>query len=193
LTTIETSTASFRINNAGGARIQGAEMEVEYKLSDALTLKGDVSYNDAHFTSFLGAQCYPGQTVAQGCVAGAQNLTGDRLIKAPKWSGSAGLRYETPIGRDLKIGFSADAFYKGGYWLEDNRNPIAYQKDYILVNAALRVGDVNDRYQLAFIVQDITNKRYGLDAYDYPFGGPQQILVSQGRPRQFTLQGTVNF
>jgi outer membrane receptor protein involved in Fe transport len=193
LTTIQQSTAIFRINNAGGARVQGVEVEANYRVTDELTLRGDMAYNDAHFTSFLGAQCYPGQTLGQGCVNGAQDLTGDRLIKAPKWSGSAGLRYETPINDKFKLGLSGDAFYKGGYWLEDNRNPIAYQKGYVLLNAAVRLSEIEDRYEIAFIVQDITNKRYGLDAFDYPFGNVQEINVTEGRPRQFTLQASMKF
>lgn len=57
---------NFRLTNVGGLHTRGIEVETSARLTSDLNLGGSVTYLDANFTDFPAAQCYPGQTAAQG-------------------------------------------------------------------------------------------------------------------------------
>ncbi|WP_206243494.1 TonB-dependent receptor [Novosphingobium terrae] len=81
------------IQNAGDARINGAELETIAAPARGLTLLAALSYLDAFYTSVLpGAQVAP-SILQQGVYAGAA------LPKAPHWKISLSPRYETPVGQ----------------------------------------------------------------------------------------------
>ena len=60
-------TISFSINNAAAAKIEGVQGTFEWSVLDALTLRGNVGYNNAKYESYANVQRYPGQTAALGC------------------------------------------------------------------------------------------------------------------------------
>ncbi|MFS0738772.1 TonB-dependent receptor [Sphingomonas sp. 1P06PA] len=82
---------AYLVSNAGSLRSRGAEAEMKWNAGPDLNFSGNASFNNAKFTSFARAQCYPGQTAAQGCVADPTNpantftdASGNRLQNAPK-------------------------------------------------------------------------------------------------------------
>jgi len=87
----------FRLRNAGGARTTGFEMSSQFHVNDMLSLNGALAYNHGRYTEFEGAPCYTGQTAAQGCAGGLQDLTDTRLPYNPAWTGM--LFTAVPTGR----------------------------------------------------------------------------------------------
>ncbi|MET0530597.1 MAG: TonB-dependent receptor [Microvirga sp.] len=55
--------------NAGAARVYGIDMDMSYAPDaiEGLTFRAAVNWNDAKFTSFVGAPCAGGQTFGEGC------------------------------------------------------------------------------------------------------------------------------
>jgi len=73
------------LNNVGILETQGIELEGVALLGESLTVTFGGSYIDAVIKEFDGADCYGGQTEAQGCVGGTQDISDGDLPAAPKW------------------------------------------------------------------------------------------------------------
>jgi len=101
--------------------------------------------------------------------------------------------YDLPLGDALGLGLMADARYTSGYWLLENQNPVGYQKGFATLNATARLHAADDSWELALIGRNLTDKYYGVAGAEKPFGTPDAVWVSIGRPREVLLQGTVRF
>lgn len=69
---------SFYLATAGVLVSKGFEVTLNAKPARYFSLDAALSYIDAKYERFDGAACYTGQTTAQGCVNGAQDLSGAR-------------------------------------------------------------------------------------------------------------------
>ena len=186
-------TVSFQIRNAAAARIQGLELESSMLVSDGLRLRAQVGYNHARYTDFPGAPCYGGQTAAQGCVGGVQDLTGKVLTLAPAWTGSTGFSYDTPLSNTLMLGLSSDVIYTGGYVTQLGQNPRSYQKSTLRLNASVRLYAEDERWEVAFIGRNLTNERSISGSADKPGGGGLDIFGTAVRARQLGVQATFRY
>ncbi len=85
------------LNSIGSVRAEGVESEFSARLAERLTLAGAAAYSRAVMADFDNAACYFGQTAAQGCVGGRQDLTGKTLFNAPRWSLNVNAYYQQPL------------------------------------------------------------------------------------------------
>ncbi|MDB5713361.1 MAG: TonB-dependent receptor [Sphingomonadales bacterium] len=195
LTSFNPVPPSFTIKNAASARTTGAEIDASYTLTRAIQVRLSGGYNKAKYLAFPAAACYAGQTAATGCTGAnaTQDLSGTSLVRAPKLSLTGGVSYDAPVTDSFNLGLSTDANYTSGYWLLENQNPAGYQKGFARLNASIRIHKEDDSWELAFIGRNLTNKFYAIAGNEKPFGTPDQIEVSIGRPRELLLQGTVRF
>jgi iron complex outermembrane receptor protein len=186
-------TVSFQIRNAASARIQGFEIESSFLATDELRLRGQVGYNHARYTDFPGAPCHGGQTAAQGCVGGVQDLTGKTLTLAPAWTASAGFSYDVPVANALMLGLTGDVVYVDGYQTQLAQNPRSYQKSTVRLNAGLRLYTEDERWEFAVIGRNLTNERYISGSADKPGGGGLDIFGTAIRARQIGIQATFRY
>ena len=187
--------AQFLLKNAGAARTTGFEIASQLRATSDLTLNASLAYNDGKYTSFPGASCYAGQTLALGCAPQGQDLTGHQLPYNPKWSGNLGFSYDTAVTDSLKLGVDGTAAFSGAYWANTTENPLARQDDFWRINAVIRVHDADDRWEVALVGRNLTNEYYSVYLTDKP-GGPAtggQVLAGVGRTRELGVQGTVRF
>lgn len=177
------------------AKTKGIELDFEYapRAIEGLNLHGSLNYNDAKYSSFSDAPCYAGQTPGEGCnLVGngsggyrvltaaeivaltpgiRQNLDGQRLGMAPHWTGAFGVTYDTPVGGDMKFGVNADMRYSASYLVsgfgaEHSRNP-----SYVTLDAGIRFGAEDDKWQIALLGKNLTNKQYINGGVDGPNTG----------------------
>lgn len=193
LSSFNSATTTFTIRNAAKARTTGFEIETNVKVTKDFSWRYGLGYNHARYLSFPTSSCYAGQTAAQGCVGGVQDLSGTPLVRAPDWSFSTGATYDIPIGGDLAFGVSGDAKFTDSYYTQENENPVALQDDFWLFNASARIHHINDKWELALIGRNLGNKRYGLSSADKPLGAAGQISQQPARTREIILQGTIRF
>jgi iron complex outermembrane receptor protein len=182
--------------NAGGAQVDGIEGNVSYRLIDGLTLRAAAGYNRARYTTFTNAACWGGQAILAPteCIGNKQNLTGEPLPRAPDWSGTVGASYETEISQDLKIGFTVDGRYSSRYNFISTNNPFAIQKGYTLLDGSVRLASNDERWELALIGRNLTNKFYFTVGSERPLGtSPGSVQGVPGLPRTLLVQGTFNF
>lgn len=161
------------------ARTKGVELEFEYapRNVEGLNLHGSINYNRARYTDFPQAPCYAGQSVAEGCsivLPGGgvrQDLGGQPLSVAPRWTGTIGASYDSSMGNGLKIGLNADLRYSSSYLASGFGNPDSRQRRYATLDAGIRIGAEDDRWEFAVIGKNLTNRFYVTGVVDGPSTG----------------------
>ncbi len=178
------------VTNAGRARTQGVEFDANFSPAaiDGLTLSGALAYNEARYREFTGV-CYVGQTVAQGCVGGFQNLAGAPLPNAPDLSASASFAYDTDLSSGWSLGLSGTANYSSKFDTILTRNPAGVQNGYWLFNSSIRLKSEDSGIELALIGRNLTDERYLQSTIADPFGTPE-VFGSVSRGREILLQVT---
>ncbi len=193
---VSANTLTYVTQNAANTVAQGIEFESAYRAAGGLTLRGTASYNDAHYDRFPGAQCYTGQTAAQGCVAvgntTSQDLSGRRVYRAPKFIGTAGVLKTFDLSPDIATTLNADVRYTTGYYSGLNLNPVSYQDGFLSLNAGARFDMGDGRYSIALIGRNLTNRRYATIGIDKP-GGSGEVYTVAGEPRAVVLQLETKF
>lgn len=195
------------------ARTKGIEAEFEYapRALPGLDLHGSINYNRARYTNFPVAPCYAGETPSEGCdlefnaAIGAftrQNLSGKPLSVAPAWTGTLGASYDMPVGNSYTFGVSADARYSDHYLASGFGNPDSRQGSYVSLDASIRFGREDERWQVALIGKNLTNRFYVTGVVDGPSTGSgtgtaagvhADQLGFANLPRTIQLQITTKF
>jgi len=192
LVALSQTSVTYITQNAANTQVQGVELETSYRGPAGITLRGTAAYNDAQFDSFDRAQCWTGQSLAQGClvdpVTGAnyQNLSGRRVYRSPKWIATAGAVKTFALTDFYEATVNADVRYSSSYFTGVNLNPYSYQKGYLLLNAGASITAQNG-WSLAVIGRNLTNRRYGTLGIDKP-GGIGEVFTVAGEPRAVVLQ-----
>ena len=103
--------------SAGETRTSGVEINVIARLTDALTVTAAVTVLDAEVTKELIVRCFAGQTLAQGCNAGLQDLDGETLPNASDVKYTVSVRYEPSWG----LGNFSPYFQANFRWQDDTQ------------------------------------------------------------------------
>lgn len=211
------------LKNAGRVSSKGGEFDFNYRTPlDGLSLHGAIAYNKGRYDKYFGS-CYRGQSKALGCafvpvlgspgeavpagpgVTGSlQDLAGTELIRAPEWTGNVGFTFETPVATGLKVGFSGDMTYSDSYFTDAASKPEGRSPSYTLLDASVRVGAEDDRWELALIGRNLSNEYYWTRVSDAPFTGTApgnetgttrlgDAVASISRGREILLRATVKF
>jgi iron complex outermembrane receptor protein len=204
-------TISQTVANAGTYRTTGVEFDAAYAPPpiEGLRITGSLYYNHAHYVDYVGP-CYTGQSIAEGCnlefAGGAfqsQNYAGRPGAHAPEWSAVLGGQYETPLSGKVSLGLSAIARYTSSYFLQETLAPLQAQSAYVNLDASIRVFEpTHQRWEVALIGRNLTNKLVGENAEDQPGTGSgtgtasgtfaDTVLITNA-PIQVTLQLTGRF
>lgn len=87
-----------------------------------------------------------------------QDLSGFAPTNAPKWTGMLGADYVRAITDALDLSVSADMRYSSHYLASAFGNPEANQPSYAYLNAAVRVATSDQRWKVAVIGRNLTDK-----------------------------------
>lgn len=196
LQVVNFTNATSSIRNAAKAKIDGFEMDLTWRAPmEGLTLNGAMAYNKSKYQSFPGAPCYNGQTVAEGCVGGTQQLGGQVVPRSPKWNLQGGFNYDTPIGESMKLGLTGGLNHSSSYLTDASNAPGTRQKAYTMLDGTIRFGAEDDAWQVSLIGRNLTNKFVFFAAPDVPFTGNNNFGVRLGdrfgsvsRGREILLQ-----
>lgn len=185
------ATTSFNIINAASSTSEGVEVDAEYLVNENLTLRGQIGYNIGEFDRFPTAPCWAGQTAAEGCVGGVQDLSGHRRPQAPKWNTSFGFDYQQPIhGTGWSMSLASDAVFVDKYSTQTSDNPFSHQGSVWRINARLSLFSDDDRWDVSLIGRNLLNERYISGTSDKPGGVRGDVFGQTIRPRQIMFQTT---
>ncbi|WP_165324254.1 TonB-dependent receptor [Rhizorhabdus phycosphaerae] len=170
---------AFSTINAGSATTKGVELEFEYgpRTLPGFNLRGSLNYNKARYGDVPNAPCYGGMTIADGCTIPApgqrprQNLRGKPTANAPLWTASLGASYDAALTDRLRLGLSLDARYSDNYIATAFGNPFTRQNSYVNIDGSIRLHTDDDRWELALIGKNLTNRWYAVGGVDAPNTG----------------------
>lgn len=174
--TYDTAARSFGTGNAAKSRVRGIELEAKYYPQEApgLELHASANFNDAEFREFF-AQCYKSQSQAMGCnndidpitgFGNTQDLSGEQLRKAPKFTATVGGYYEAPLVANWMLSFSTDVFYSGKYNYGTDYQPYTEQDSFVKVDSSIRIFSDDNRWELALIGRNLTDRRNLVNGID---------------------------
>ena len=164
------------ITNAAGARVKGFELEATLAPDSHWTINGNMSLLDAEYSNFSNVD-------SLDPTLGVQDLRGNRLNNAPKFSGNLGVAYRTdalPFGR---ITGRADVSYRSTQYFREFNTALDSQPSYALLNLSLIWDSPDDNYRLRLYANNVTNKAIigqlqstdQLGARYVTWGAPRQI------------------
>lgn len=155
--------------NAANATTKGVEVESILRPVRGLTLRGNLGYLKAKYTSYTTVDPTSGATI---------DLSGLPLSYAPSWTVSGTADYRVPLAV-APLGFDHVDFFASYDWrshfTESNTNaPSGYQKAYGVASASIAL-EAGERYTLTVYGDNIFDKRYivlgddvgGLIAHQY--------------------------
>lgn len=166
------------VANAGTLRVKGVEGDFNWRLGD-FSLRGAAAFNDASYKDYIG-QCYAGQTIAAGCnllaaASGAftsQDYDGRTPPKAPRYAGRIGATYEIPLSASgWTLALNGDMTYSSKYNFSDTLRPDTVQSSFTKFDASIRLNGPDERWSLAVIGRNLSNKYIVTGGSDIPFTG----------------------
>jgi len=168
--------------NVGNIRSQGVEGEVDWSITDGLTLTANGSYNDAHYTSYPNAPPPAGEPAS----VVTQNLTGRPVFQAPKWVANVTGRYEWEVANNIKPYAQLQYTYRSSVFGDVQDSPGSLIPAYSLVNA--RVGaKFGGHYDASLWIENAFNQVYyqTLGSLSIPGAGAFGFGGELGTPRTF--------
>ena len=163
--------------NLGDARIYGAESNIDYKVSEGLSLQLSASYNDSHLVSntYFNADYVV--------------IPGERLPYVPYFSYSANARYERFLWPTLKGFVQYDISHKGDMWSDlrvTNTNGFgrSLQPAYEISNLRFGVEAPNDHWAAELYITNLLDK----DAVIFTNTGNYDHRQTTNEPRVFGLR-----
>lgn len=182
------------LNNVGKLRTKGIELEGSFEVTDSFDLTASAAYIDARVREFSGAQCYPGQTAAQGCTfnttlnRNVQDLSGSRLANSPEFKYTLGAAYDARLGSSSMAAFAnANLNWQSEVTYDLFGNPLTQQDSYSIVNLNVGLRDeANERWTLTAFVNNLFDVQYAAGIADSRnfFGG--NIVLTQQLARNFS-------
>ena len=173
---VPTSLFSY-IVNAGSARSDGFETQLEAPLYAGLALEAGASLANAHL---IGPQPHSSNPAAQ-------LYEGDRLAGAPRWTTNLGLAYTHPIAGALRATARLDYTYQSS-----SSDIVAVQNPaYFSIPGsnlvALHLGVARDDWSLQLAVDNLCNSFVPLTAKALDSNLAQSVIAARPRTLSLTL------
>lgn len=132
--------------NAGNARILGLEAEITARPVRNLELFSAITVMDTQYKNFVAL--------------GGTSFSGNRLVNAPSFASSAGIRLNIPLKNGSEIRANVDGTYTSSIFLFPDNLPLNKVDGYGLLNARLAWSAAEGRYEIALWGKNLTNKAY---------------------------------
>jgi iron complex outermembrane receptor protein len=140
--------------NVPAATIRGAEMELRVEPFERVSFDLSTSYLDAHYKNFFNID-------ALRPTLGLQDLSGNRLNNAPRWSGTAGVEYKAPLGGQLgTLTARVDAYATAQYFMREYNDPLDGQAGYVISNGYLSWQSSSGQYSARLWGKNLGNRAY---------------------------------
>ena len=147
--------------NAAKAEIKGVDADMTFVPSSRLTINGSFAILDATFSEFPGGVCTAPRPIGGAVLGGASSfpcdLTGFRLQKAPKFTGTIGATYRIPTSVGNFSINASDSYNSGFFWDSDNR---LRQPSYHQVNVNLNWTSSDERYSAQLYMHNLNEPNY---------------------------------
>jgi len=183
------------VANAGKVSTQGIELDATALLTQTTLLQGGIAYTDAKIDSFPFAQCYRGQTAAEGCNNGAQNLSGKDLPNSPDWRFTASLRQDIPLANLPFDGFfQLDGSWQSEVQFQIDQNPNTTQDGYGLLHMSAGIESDDGNWTASIYVRNLLDETYASNIFADPlYPGVISHYLPRDSERYFGARLTASF
>jgi len=186
--------ALYRCDSNGQATSRGIELEFTYMPIDGLVFNGHVNYLDATIDRFWLED--PTRRTPTGQFEPTpppENVSGNRLPKAPEFAGSLGVQYEWDLGRWGRITPRAQAQGQSRTYFRVFNTEQFSQSPFIKMDLSLDWVSEDDRYTIRGFVNNVND----VDVINFLFVGPQLLGAPTSAyylpPRTWGIRLGVNF
>jgi iron complex outermembrane receptor protein len=149
------ATVSFIVLNAGEQVTQGIDLAASFAVTENLTLDGKISYLDAEYEDFEGANCNPTSGLPATC-----DLSGETMEYAPDWAGAVSANYIKPFDGGSEVYARLALDFKTDHLVDPTRAAYAEDQNYELWDG--RIGWRNDNWDLSVWGKNLTDEEYFL-------------------------------
>ncbi|MGE4429699.1 MAG: TonB-dependent receptor [Sphingobium sp.] len=151
----QTQGGALLILNAAKATLKGFDFEGEALLTENFSLTFGGNYVDSEYDEFLNGPTFT-PNPAGGNIVGNADLSGNRLIRTPKFTGNLGLKGNFPIG-DNRLMTQLNLYHSGSFFFEaENR---LKQKSYTTLSGEISY-EIGDHWRVWAFGRNLTNKKY---------------------------------
>jgi len=184
----------FIIGNAGSATVDGFEIELSWQATANLQLHSSLSYIDAEYDDFAGAQCVEnssGQPKNADCdpVSGTENQKGEKLERSPDVEVNLSALWESQLTDALHLKAALSVYYSDEYFVQPTQANYATQDSFTKWDARVALASNDDRWEVAVVGRNLGDEMVINHAYN--IAGNQFHALSIGR--SVTLEGTMRF
>jgi outer membrane receptor protein involved in Fe transport len=187
-----TGPSTFTVGNAASAITQGVDVDLQWRLTDALTVTGSLSVLDAKYDEFQDAPCSQVQISGGLCIGGVQDLSDERLQFAPDYSYNVSAEYTWPVGSNLELIGYVQVYGEDDKALALDLDPFDMQDSYNKVDTRLTLANASGRWQLSLIGRNLTDKDTIGFSNDVNLFPGSHFGISEA-PRTLILQGTLRY
>ena len=187
---------SFIIGNAGQATVDGAEVELTWQATDNLRIGSSISWIDAKYDDFEGAQCVQnpdGTPKNDDCVgtgnAANENQAGEKLERSPDMEFNLSAMWESRISDNLLLKAAASYYYSDEYFVQPTQAPYSTQDSFSKVDLRVALAAADERWELAVNGRNLGDEMTIQHAYN--IAGNQFRNLSVGRT--VTVEGLFRF
>jgi iron complex outermembrane receptor protein len=158
--------------NAGDADVTGAELELNARVFDGLSVDASASYLNFNLKNIAA-----GITTVN---------TSTQQIFAPKRKASLGVQYRLPIGTLGTLTPRVDGQYQSSFFTGIDNNVDGQVQSYTIANARLLWESMSGDWQGALALTNATDKFYYLNKFRQ--GPPFNFVIGQpGAPREWSV------
>jgi len=156
----------------GKVQTHGIEFETRLRASENLNLSLNGAWVNAEIRDYPGAQCYPRQTLEQGCVNQLQvdNIAGNSMPGVPKFRVSGAASYFMPLDLlpfDLEFAASYRWQSKMEFDWRGSPDPNLQQRSYGVMNVSAILLDREGRYSVSLFVNNVLDRHFYTRVVDY--------------------------
>ena len=193
------ATISNRLGSVEELTTEGFEASITAYLTDSISFSGSYGYNKAIYSDFKNANCYLGQTAAQGCVSDGtggtiQDRSGEPLEAAPENRLILSGRYES---QRLGLRPFAQFNYR---WMDDsnvssNGDPSTIQESFGILDLSAGFITADERITVTAFVKNAGDEFYiqGADVNGSDMGGVVLHYLPRDYERLFGLSVDYQF
>ncbi len=142
---------SIVTENAASARTKGFEVEFRAQPAEGIALNADLTFLDAKFQSFMTG--HPARPEL-----GQLDLSGNRLVNAPKWAFNAGAEFDLPVGLPGRLSLRGDMAYSSRVYFTEFNELSTSQKGVATVDVSL-LYESDSGWRASLFAKNIGNEK----------------------------------
>lgn len=171
----------FLVGNAASSISKGIDVDVDWKLSRALTLFARVEYLDFRYDEFRDANCSTTERLNTG--QAICDWSGDRAPFVPEFEGVFGIEHHFETASSLNIDQWLGWSYTGSHSTASDNEAQTRQEAYGLLDYRIELSPAGGAWSVALLGKNLTDETYNVFTSVIPLapGGAFASVRAKGR------------